>query len=168
MQTSKTPQPTVSYPGDPHLLAVLEDKPSQTSPCKECGDPCDSTPFFHCTHCKSNLHLRCGPLTKTIKSKYHVDPLDLADQYAEDNSGEYYCDLCEKRRDPRDCVYVCSKCNFVAHLSCMMPEVHPVPSNLCILVYSISPIMFHLHPTGEKQSLFLVTLFLLGMLRNKP
>ncbi|XP_024932948.3 protein VACUOLELESS GAMETOPHYTES isoform X2 [Ziziphus jujuba] len=36
---------------------------------------------------------------------------------------EYYCDSCEKERDPRLCVYYCEGCKYVAHVQCVISEV---------------------------------------------
>ena len=43
----------------------------------------------------------------------------------EDDSTEYYCDICEEERDPKDDVYYCEECEgfFVAHIQCVVDEV---------------------------------------------
>ncbi|XP_056159847.1 uncharacterized protein LOC130135244 [Syzygium oleosum] len=116
-------QPTVSYTGHPHLLAVLDDAPRHAPPCNECGRPCDSPPVFRCARCDFNLHLLCGPLPTTIElDEFPGDPFSLADSFAEDDSGEYYCDFCEDKRDPRECVYHSGDYYFV-HFKCAMSEV---------------------------------------------
>ncbi|KAK3428961.1 hypothetical protein EUGRSUZ_E00381 [Eucalyptus grandis] len=82
---------------------------------------------FSCKECKCdyNLHLLCGPLPCLIESDNHKHVLQLEDKFVEDDSGEYYCDACEKKRDPEKCVYKCSQknCPYVAHFECMKPEV---------------------------------------------
>lgn len=161
-------QPTVSYTGHPHLLAVLDDAPSDAPPCNECGRPCDSPLIFRCARCYFNLHLLCGPLPKTIKlDEFPGEPFRLADSYAEDDSGEYYCDFCKDKRDPRECVYH-SEDSYFVHFKCAMPEVRLVLSKLCILAQFISPVIFHFRPTGGKQSLLPVNFPLLEMRTNKP
>jgi hypothetical protein len=38
----------------------------------------------------------------------------------EDDSSEYYCDICEEERDPKHWFYYCSNCNYHAHLGCIL------------------------------------------------
>ncbi|XP_048132580.1 uncharacterized protein LOC115743129 isoform X2 [Rhodamnia argentea] len=92
--------------------------------------------LFRCVICKYSLHLLCGPLPCLIKSDNHRHVLQLKDRFVEDDSGEYYCDACEKRRDPDKCVYKCSQenCPYVAHFECMKPEVCLVPFITSIFV----------------------------------
>ncbi|XP_024932947.3 uncharacterized protein LOC112488864 isoform X1 [Ziziphus jujuba] len=78
---------------------------------------------LRCVPCQFNLHLLCGPLPSVIKHKCHIHPLTLVDSLIEDDSGEYYCDSCEKERDPRLCVYYCEGCKYVAHVQCVISEV---------------------------------------------
>lgn len=99
--------------------------------------------MFRCVHCDYNLHLLCGPLPCTIKYKYHIHPLIFVDSVVEDNSGEYYCDICESERDPKICVYYCQECKYVAHVYCLIYEVQHVydiinNSNIKCLFYFIS------------------------------
>ncbi|KAG6712597.1 hypothetical protein I3842_05G111000 [Carya illinoinensis] len=38
----------------------------------------------------------------------------------EDNSGEYYCFICEETRDSRKWFYYCKGCDFAAHPDCVI------------------------------------------------
>lgn len=39
---------------------------------------------------------------------------------AEDDSGEYYCVICEEERDPTNWFYYCADCDFAAHPHCIL------------------------------------------------
>ncbi|KAL5560384.1 hypothetical protein UlMin_036595 [Ulmus minor] len=80
--------------------------------------------LFRCMECNFNIHFLCGPLPHTIKHDCHMDVLTLVDTIDEDELGEYYCDICEEKRDPRFRVYYCVNCKFVAHIHCAVSEVH--------------------------------------------
>nr|XP_048318635.1 uncharacterized protein LOC125418639 [Ziziphus jujuba var. spinosa] len=77
-----------------------------------------------------NIHLECWSLLDTIIYDDHVHPFTLTRSFREDNSGVYYCDVCEERRYPDHGVYVCEECSaFVAHFKCVLP-MWEVPSTL--------------------------------------
>lgn len=79
--------------------------------------------LFRCFDCNFKVHLLCGPLPSTIKHNCHIHPLILVDSLIEDNSGEYYCDVCETKRDPRIRIYYCEPCKYKAHVACVASEV---------------------------------------------
>lgn len=133
----KNLEPTIKYGDRGHYLHFLDNIHQKVS-CRTChGDisPCSSKEMevetenerglFRCVKHNYNLHLLCGPLPCLIKSDNHKHVLQLEDNFFEDDSGKYYCDACEKERDPGKCVYKCSqeKCPYVAHFECMKPEV---------------------------------------------
>ncbi|XVE89980.1 hypothetical protein DITRI_Ditri20bG0040300 [Diplodiscus trichospermus] len=95
--------------------------------CNKCDNPCNGVPFFHCIlcECEINLHLECVPIPHSIKSKCHIHPLSLKDCFVEDDSGEYYCDVCEEERYPEDHIYYCKECHglFIAHIECVLNQV---------------------------------------------
>ncbi|PON74644.1 Zinc finger, RING/FYVE/PHD-type [Trema orientale] len=83
--------------------------------------------IFRCVPCNFNIvHLLCGPLPRTIQYQDHMHPLFLTPLVVEDDSGAYYCDVCEERRDERICVYYCEACKYVAHVHCLIPEITSV------------------------------------------
>ncbi|KAK8585739.1 hypothetical protein V6N13_050711 [Hibiscus sabdariffa] len=61
-------------------------------------------------------------LPRSLKSKYHMHPITLEFGLKEEDSREYYCDICEDERDPRGHVYHCMECRgqFVAHVGCAL------------------------------------------------
>ncbi|XP_024020315.1 uncharacterized protein LOC21412250 [Morus notabilis] len=128
---------SIRYQDHEHLLCFLEENPyTELGPCNGydayCRHPVLSNSIelshtqcsiFHCLDCDFKVHLLCGPLPSIIKFKYHVDPLILVDSFEEDDSGEYYCDVCESERDPRIRIYYCQECKFFAHVHCLISEI---------------------------------------------
>ncbi|XVF30998.1 hypothetical protein REPUB_Repub16aG0107500 [Reevesia pubescens] len=92
--------------------------------CEKCSKGCEE-PFYHCVECQINFHLECLPIPQTIKSQCHVHHLTFKASFVEDDSGEYYCDVCEEERHEKDQVYFCEECHglFVAHIECVLNKV---------------------------------------------
>ncbi|XP_048337447.2 uncharacterized protein LOC107404096 [Ziziphus jujuba] len=110
---SKEP-PSFKYQGHDHLLHLIEKIPDVTDDvdcaasrayCKQMVAVNELTNLqqyvFRCIDCKFDLHFLCGPLPCSISHRFHIHPLVLFDRIVEDDSGEYYCDVCENQRDPR-------------------------------------------------------------------
>ncbi|XVF57054.1 hypothetical protein PTKIN_Ptkin06aG0172500 [Pterospermum kingtungense] len=78
--------------------------------------------FYACVQCDFILHFRCASIPFGIKHDYHTHQLKLNHSFIENVSAddEYYCDICEKERNPKDSVYCCEKCTFVAHIGCAL------------------------------------------------
>ncbi|XP_017978179.1 PREDICTED: uncharacterized protein LOC18595136 isoform X3 [Theobroma cacao] len=93
--------------------------------CNKCESSLDSQPFYHCLECGIRLHIKCVPIPHLIKSKCHIHHLILKDHFVEDDSREYYCDICEEERNSNNHVYYCEECygQFVAHIECVLPTV---------------------------------------------
>lgn len=107
-----------------HNLMRFEKIPSLK--CNICGNSCDSE-FYRCVACDFNIHLPCMELPRRIKPKDHLHTMVLYDYYVDDDSGEYYCDFCEQRRNPDLGVYLCEQCKMqsklVAHIECALSKV---------------------------------------------
>ncbi|XVE90024.1 hypothetical protein DITRI_Ditri20bG0043200 [Diplodiscus trichospermus] len=99
--------------------------------CSRCSRKC-SGPSYHCVKCKISFHLECVQIPEIVKSKYHIHPFILKDSFIEDDSGEYYCDICEEERNGKDHVYYCKECGgqFVAHIECVFNKVEEIFSYL--------------------------------------
>ncbi|PON98111.1 C1-like [Trema orientale] len=83
--------------------------------------------LFRCMECDFNLHFLCGPLPLRIKYDYHIHPLNLVDHVVtEDDSNEYYCDICEDERKQDFRIYYCEDCKYTAHIHCLMSEIMKV------------------------------------------
>ncbi|XP_030958024.1 uncharacterized protein LOC115979999 [Quercus lobata] len=84
---------------------------------------CDSKEYqvFRCTTCEFVLNFNCATLPQTAWYYQHEHPFTLC--YApEDDSGEYYCDICEEERDLKQWFYYCEDCSYPAHLECIVGE----------------------------------------------
>ncbi|KAF3947448.1 hypothetical protein CMV_026415 [Castanea mollissima] len=82
---------------------------------------CDSEGYrvFRCTTCEFVLNFKCATLPQTAWNNQHEHPFTLC--YApEDDSNEYYCDICEEERDPKRWFYYCADCSFPAHSECIL------------------------------------------------
>ncbi|KAL5562693.1 hypothetical protein UlMin_032440 [Ulmus minor] len=79
--------------------------------------------MLRCVECDFSLHLLCGRLPSFIKHEYHVHLFTLVDSLIEDDSEEYYCDICEEKRDPRICIYYCAECRYMAHVNCVISKI---------------------------------------------
>ena len=71
--------------------------------------------FFRCTKCEFTLNFGCTTLPHTIKYKQH-EHLFTLNYTAEDDSSEYYYDICEEERDHLNhWFYNCEECSYPAH-----------------------------------------------------
>ncbi|XVF42333.1 hypothetical protein PTKIN_Ptkin01aG0353000 [Pterospermum kingtungense] len=92
--------------------------------CDECGESCKES-FLSCKNCEFDIHLECVPLPSIVKHVRHLHFLNLVNSVVEDDSGEYYCDMCETERNSELSVYSCEECKFVAHIDSVISEVEP-------------------------------------------
>ncbi|KAL6985922.1 hypothetical protein U1Q18_019296 [Sarracenia purpurea var. burkii] len=119
-------KPTIKYERHEHPLLPMDHHSNEKSgdfQCSTCSSRCGDL-FLRCVPCNLNLHVKCIPaLPLTANHKSHRHPLILNDPLPEDDSNEYYCDACEKERNPHHSVYYCAKCEFVAHIDCAIPEL---------------------------------------------
>ncbi|KAK2971590.1 hypothetical protein RJ640_017959 [Escallonia rubra] len=92
--------------------------------CNTCGNDCKGT-TFRCDRCDYNLHFECALFPRTIKHACHQwHPLVLTHRILDD-SDEFYCDACEKERDPKFGFFYCEECEYAAHPNCVASEVLP-------------------------------------------
>ena len=85
--------------------------------CSGCGSK--SLLVFKCIICEFALDFNCITLPHTTRYKQHEHPFTLS-YIAEDNSGEYYCDICEEERDPNHWFYYCLDCSYPTHPKCIL------------------------------------------------
>ncbi|KAL7214725.1 hypothetical protein ACSBR1_026997 [Camellia fascicularis] len=103
--------------------------------CYVCGEPCRGPTLqsFDDNDNKTCLHVRCALLPLTIdKKSRHRHQFTLVPPIQEDDdSVEFYCDICEQERDLRKYWVYCCDCkpNLVCHISCANTELTP-PVNL--------------------------------------
>ncbi|XVE62709.1 hypothetical protein DITRI_Ditri06bG0141400 [Diplodiscus trichospermus] len=113
----------------PHHLLQLGKSIINRIACDTCGKRCiDSS--FSCRMCDFDIHLECIPLPSNVKHRRHLHQLVLLKSpFLEDDSDEYYCDMCEKKRNPEHHVYYCEECNYIGHIACAVSEVEPTEEN---------------------------------------
>ncbi|KAG8479285.1 hypothetical protein CXB51_029086 [Gossypium anomalum] len=83
--------------------------------CKACGKDCGGASVYRCVPCDFSLHLKCV-VSSSAKHKYHRHPL-MMELLKEDDSEEYYCDVYENKRNPKDPV-----CTFISHIQCVLDQ----------------------------------------------
>ncbi|XWS64802.1 hypothetical protein CRYUN_Cryun05aG0035100 [Craigia yunnanensis] len=89
--------------------------------CNSWGDR-EKSAVYRCVQCNWDFHFECL-IPSTIRHKYHRHSLTVMTSFSEDDSGEYYCDICEKQRNPNHHVYCCKECTFIAHIECGLGKV---------------------------------------------
>uniref|UniRef100_A0A7N2L4F8 DC1 domain-containing protein n=1 Tax=Quercus lobata TaxID=97700 RepID=A0A7N2L4F8_QUELO len=103
--------------GHEHQLLLSSIKSKHNCSC------CDSkiSPIFRCTTCDFALDFKCATLPQTARYKQHEHSFTLC-YTAEDDSGEYYCHICEEERNPKHWFYYCENCDYPAHTKCILGE----------------------------------------------
>ena len=87
--------------------------------CSICGS--EQHQVFRCTTCEFVLDFKCATLPQTAWYNQHEHPFTL--RYTlEDDSDEYYCDICEEERDSKQWFYYCEDCSYPAHSNCIIGE----------------------------------------------
>jgi hypothetical protein len=86
--------------------------------CNACDRYCGGG--FVCTECNFALGFECATLPLKVKYEYHPHPLSFTHTIAENDSKEYYCLICEEKRNPNHWSYHCVECNFDAHPQCVV------------------------------------------------
>ncbi|KAA3472568.1 Zinc finger, PHD-type [Gossypium australe] len=109
-----------------HLLTFFKyfnkkGEEGQDSYCKACGKHCGGASVYRCVKCHFSLHLKCVIPSLAIH-KYHKYPLTMMELIKEDDSEKYYCDVCENERNPKDPVYYCQSCTFIAHIQYVLDQ----------------------------------------------
>ncbi|KAL4637024.1 hypothetical protein ACB092_03G051200 [Castanea dentata] len=85
--------------------------------CTSCNSK--SNQIFRCTVCEFALDFKCATLPYTTRYRQHEHSFTLC-YTVEDDSNEYYCDICEEERDPKHWFYYCVDCNYPAHPNCIL------------------------------------------------
>ncbi|XP_059430778.1 protein VACUOLELESS GAMETOPHYTES-like isoform X1 [Corylus avellana] len=107
---------TFKHEGHQHPLFLA---PSSVQKCNSCEGQRSANGVFVCTKCNFGLGFECATLPLKVEYEYHPHPLSLT-YIIENDSEEYYCLICEEERNPNHWVYCCVKCNFTAHLRCVV------------------------------------------------
>ncbi|KAB1203145.1 hypothetical protein CJ030_MR8G027522 [Morella rubra] len=67
------------------------------------------------------LDFKCATLQHSTSYGPHEHPFILC-YSAEDDSGEYYCDICEEERNPKLWFYYCADCSYPVHPNCILEK----------------------------------------------
>ncbi|XP_030958358.1 uncharacterized protein LOC115980222 [Quercus lobata] len=105
----------LTHPGHEHQLLLSSIKSKLNCNC------CDSkiSPIFRCTTCEFALDFKCATLPQIARYKQHEHLFTLY-YTAEDDSGEYYCDIFEEERNSKHWFYYCADCSYPAHTKCIL------------------------------------------------
>ncbi|KAG6676785.1 hypothetical protein I3842_15G168700 [Carya illinoinensis] len=90
---------------------------SEDKVCSACGS--SSKHKFSCVDCGFTLDFKCLTQPQTIYYKEHDHPFTLC-SILEDVSSEYYCDICEEKRDQKYWFYYCVDCSYPVHPECIL------------------------------------------------
>lgn len=109
----------LKHPSHQHLLSLAQNHEDQK--CRGCGQ--SNKTVFECDEGCNNFSLdyRCATLPQKARCKFDGSLLDLTFS-VEDETGEYYCDVCEEERNPAMCFYCCKTCRLAAHPECILGE----------------------------------------------
>ncbi|KAA0041595.1 DC1 domain-containing family protein [Cucumis melo var. makuwa] len=108
----------LKHPSHRHLLSLAQNNDDQQ--CKGCGQ--SNKTVFECDDgCNFSLDYRCATLPQKVRCKFDGSLLYLRFS-VEDETGEYYCDVCEEERNPNVCFYYCKTCHLMAHPDCILGE----------------------------------------------
>ena len=103
---------------------------SKTNSQQKCSN-CNSENFkvFYCPTYEFVLDLKCATLPQTTWYNQHEHPFTLC-YIPEDDSSEYYYEICEEERDPKQWFYYCIDCSFLAHCDCILGETPNVKKRI--------------------------------------
>ncbi|PPD71980.1 hypothetical protein GOBAR_DD31128 [Gossypium barbadense] len=107
----------LTCPGHDHPLLFYYDFNGQ---CCACGE--DIKVAFNCKDC--NYSVDPNYMLLPIRARHKCDEYLLALSYHEINDylEHYYCDICERKRDPKSWFYHCTICDTSAHVKCVLGE----------------------------------------------
>ncbi|KAF3442652.1 hypothetical protein FNV43_RR16568 [Rhamnella rubrinervis] len=103
-----------------HLLTLRPRRENSTG-CMACSED-HVVAAFQCDECSTEVDFPCALLPHKVRHKCHVHPFTLKYSHVDD-SDEFYCDFCEKRRDPKLWIYYCEECDYIAHTKCLTAEL---------------------------------------------
>ena len=104
----------LTHEGHEHQLILSSTANLQS--CTACGGR--GNHVFRCTTCEFALDFKCVTLPLSTMYKEHEHPFTLC-YSAKDDSGEYYCDICERERDQNHWFYYCEECSYPVHFECI-------------------------------------------------
>ncbi|XP_057506936.1 uncharacterized protein LOC130790072 isoform X1 [Actinidia eriantha] len=148
-----------------HALTPFDMEGARTN-CRACGLSFKKWTMA-CEACNFYLHVGCATLPLTAWYKFHRHRFTLTYEFVEDDSDEYYCDICEEEMKPQHWFYNCAKCDYPTHIRCMVGRhlrtklglicnVEDHPHNLRVIAEERSRtdiVFIHLHCEGCKKNI---------------
>lgn len=119
LQCSSVPG-TLEHKGHKHSLFLALNSSQVCNACKG-SRPSHRGLLFVCTECEFAVCIKCSILPYEARHRYDNHLLTLT-YSAEDDSGEYYCLICEEERDESLWFYYCAECDFAAHPDCVLDQ----------------------------------------------
>ncbi|XP_059455593.1 uncharacterized protein LOC132185818 [Corylus avellana] len=103
---------------DGHEHQLILSSASYSDKCSSCD--VKRTTFFRCANCDFSLDFKCATLPRTIRYGPYEQLFTLCYKDEDDSDNEYYCDICEEKRDPKHWFYYCAYLSFYAHPDCIL------------------------------------------------
>jgi hypothetical protein len=103
---------------DGHEHSLILSRMPYNEKCSCCDN---SGRVFKCAECEFTLDVKCATLPHTMRYRQFEQSFKLCykaeDDYEDD---EYYCDICEEKRNPKYWFYYCIDMSFPAHPDCIL------------------------------------------------
>ncbi|KAG2694765.1 hypothetical protein I3760_08G160600 [Carya illinoinensis] len=106
-----------THEGHEHPLFLLSTDVGKGE-CTSCGQV--SRLFIRCADCEFSMDMECATLPLTTKYEHYEQSFGLSYTVEDDSDDLYYCDICEKERDPEHWFYFCEDLQFAAHPKCIL------------------------------------------------
>ncbi|KAL9309789.1 putative chromatin regulator PHD family [Arabidopsis thaliana] len=88
--------------------------------CMGCSSDYCSTYYLDCIECNhSFLGIKCATLPTEAHYRYDRHPLTLCYGEEDTTTGQYWCEICESKLDPRKWFYTCDSCMITLHVTCL-------------------------------------------------
>ncbi|KAH1030402.1 hypothetical protein J1N35_042576 [Gossypium stocksii] len=110
-------QDAVKIPGHRHPLCFYYDYWGQ---CRTCGT--DLYGAFLCKGCNFDLCTPCVMRPTRVRHKCDEHILALSYDKVHDYVKYHYCDICEKKSDPKQWFYHCETCDTSVHVDCVFEK----------------------------------------------
>ncbi|KAG7635867.1 DC1 [Arabidopsis thaliana x Arabidopsis arenosa] len=93
---------------------------SDWKPCSRCRER--GGIFFRCDECDYILDGNCAVFPKKVMRNRYDDHL-LSLSFGDKNvSGDYWCEACETKVNPKEWFYTCNDCGTILHISCIVGD----------------------------------------------
>ncbi|KAG6712592.1 hypothetical protein I3842_05G110800, partial [Carya illinoinensis] len=110
----------LKHEGHQHSLSIALNRDEII--CNGCYDENPSHCLFVCTVCEFGLCFTCATLPHRVRYEYDAHLFLTLTYTVANNSGKYYCFICEETRDSRKWFYYCKGCDFAAHPDCVIDK----------------------------------------------